>query len=114
VTNSPDVSVLDNQIVNSSNGILGHQARGYPDGAFGRNELRNLLVQGNTIVMPRGQTGIAENIGTSAVFVSWNNRFAGNRYILATNPAPFFWMGQNLDERQWQAYGSGANDSYGR
>jgi parallel beta-helix repeat protein len=114
VTNSPDVSVLQNTVVNSLNGIVGHQARNYADGRYGRNELRNLLVQGNTIVSPRGQTGIAENAGTSAVFVSWNNRFTANQYVLGPNRLPFFWMGLSVDERQWQAYGQGANESYTR
>jgi len=114
VSNSPDVSVIDNTVVNSLNGIVGHQAASYPDGRYGKNELRNLVVQGNTIVMPRGQSGVVENVGMTAVYVSWNNRFGSNRYILGGNPTPFFWMGQNLDERQWQAYGQGVNESYAR
>jgi parallel beta-helix repeat protein len=114
VTNSPDVSVLGNTVVNSLNGIIGLQAASYYDGQYGKNELRNLLVQGNTIVMPRGQSGIAENIGTSAVFVSWNNRFTGNQHVVRGNNAPFFWMGQSIDERQWQSYGQGTSDSFAR
>ena len=105
VTNSPDVSVIGNTVVNSLNGIIGLQAAGYYDGPYGKNELRNLLVQGNTIVMQRGQTGIAENIGSSAVFLSWNNRFEGNQYQLHTIPKPFYWMSLSLDEVEWQAYG---------
>ena len=114
VTNSPDVSVLDNTVVNSLNGIVGHHAASYPDGRYGKNELRNLLVQGNTIVMPRGQSGVAENAGATAVYVMWNNRFTNNRYVLGFNRTPFSWMGQNLDERQWQAYGQGLNELYER
>jgi parallel beta-helix repeat protein len=105
VTNSPDVFVIGNTVVNSLNGIIGLQAAGYYDGLYGKNELRNLLVQGNTIVMQRGQTGIAENIGSSAVFLSWNNRFEGNQYHLHTIPKPFHWMSQSLDEVEWQAFG---------
>jgi parallel beta-helix repeat protein len=114
VTNSPDVSVIENTVVNSLNGIIGLQADGYEDGPYGPNELRNLLVQGNTVVMPRGQTGIAENIGSNTIFLSWNNRFVGNRYELAANATPFYWMGRNLDERQWQSFGVGATDSFVR
>ena len=105
VTNSPDVTVTGNTVVNSLNGIIGLQAGSYKDGPYGKSELRNLLVQGNTIVMPKGQSGLAENIGTNAVFVSWNNRFVSNRYQLFRNDRPFSWMGLNLDEGQWQAYG---------
>ena len=112
VTNSPNVSVIENTVVNSLNGIIGLQAAGYPDGPYGKNELRNLLVQGNTIVMPAGQTGIAHNVGSNDVFVSWNNRFVGNRYELKTNATPFRWMLRQLDEWQWQAFGQGVNDTY--
>ena len=114
VTNSPDVSVIDNTVTNSLNGIVGQQATGYADGPYGANELRNLLVQGNTIVMPRGQTGIVDNIGTNAPYVQWNNRFEGNHYVLGDNASPFRWMSLNLDEKQWQAYGHRTEASFGR
>jgi parallel beta-helix repeat protein len=114
VTNSPDVSVIGNTVVNSLNGIMGHQAASYSHGSYGRNELRNLLVEGNTIVMPRGQSGIVHNVGANDVYVSWNNRFVRNRYVLGQNASPFFWMGRSVDERAWQAYGQGANESYTR
>ena len=106
VTNSPDVSVLDNTIVNSLNGIIGQNAAGYADGAYGKNELRNFLVQGNTVTMPKGQSGIVENSNGNVVFVSWNNRFVSNNYDVRGNSTPFQWMGRNLDERQWQAFGN--------
>lgn len=105
VTNSPDVSVLGNTVVNSLNGIIGQNADDYRDGPYGKSELRNFLVQGNTVVMPKGQSGIVENINSNVVFVSWNNRFTGNQYDLKGNATPFQWMGRNLDERQWQAFG---------
>ena len=92
VTNSPDVSVLDNLVINSHNGIIGLQANDYKDGPYGPSELRNLLVQNNTIVMPSGQSGIMQNTGRNDVFTAWNNRFVGNHYDLSGNPAPFRWM----------------------
>jgi parallel beta-helix repeat protein len=114
VTNSPDVSVLNNTVVNSLNGIIGLQAAGYADGAYGANELRNLLVQGNSVVMMKGQTGIAQNIGTNAVYVSWNNVFKSNSYVLGTNPSPFYWMGLSVSESQWLAYGAGVLETFAR
>jgi nitrous oxidase accessory protein NosD len=114
ISNSPDVSVLNNTVVNSLNGIIGLQAKSYRDSAYTKAQLRNLLVQGNRIVMPRGQTGIAEDSGSAEVFTSWNNRFVGNRFELLDNAAPFAWMGRDLDERQWQAYGQGTNDQFAR
>jgi parallel beta-helix repeat protein len=114
VSNSPDVSVVDNAVVNSLNGIIGLQAEAYSDGPYGKSQLRNFLVQGNTIVMPRGQTGITQNIGNNDVFTRWNNRFFDNRYELLSNKTPFAWMGRQLDERQWQEYGQGTNDVFTR
>jgi len=114
VTNSPNVSVVGNTVINSLNGIIGLQADDYEDGPYGPNQLRNLLVQGNTIVMPKGQTGIAENINSNVVFVSWNNQFIANRYTIQGNARPFAWMGLNLTEAQWRSYGQGLNEAYSR
>jgi len=111
VTNSPDVSVLENTVVNSLNGIIGQNADDYNDGPYGESELRNFLVQGNTVVMPRGQSGIVENINSNVVFVSWNNRYVGNNYDVRGNATPFQWMGRSLDERQWQALGNDTTSS---
>ena len=99
ITNSADVSVINNTVVNSHNGIIGLQAKGYRDGAFGKTELRNLLVQRNTIVMPTGQSGIMQNTGSDAVFTSWNNRFVGNEYDVSGNPAPFRWLNGSAPPR---------------
>ena len=114
VTNSPDVSVIENTVTNSLNGIVGQQAEGYDDGPYGASELRNLLVRGNVVVMPRGQTGIVQNIGSNSPYVHWRNRFVENHYVLQVNATPFRWMGLNLDERRWQAYGHGSDGPFGR
>ena len=103
VTNSPNVSVIGNTVVDSLNGIIGLQAESYEHGPYGSSELRNLLVKGNVIVMRRGQSGIAQNIGSDAVFTSWNNRFVDNRFELHTNRRPFRWNGADLDEQGWEA-----------
>ena len=99
ITNSPEVSVVGNVVINSHNGIIGLQAKGYRDGPYGKSELRNLLMQGNTIVMPSGQTGIMQNTGSNEVFTSWNNRFLDNRYEVSGNPAPFLWNGGSIPPR---------------
>ena len=109
VTNSPDVSVIGNTVVNSLNGIIGLQASSYYNGPYGASELRNLLVQDNIVIMSRGQTGIAQNIGNTAVFDGWNNRFSGNRYELTGIATPFYWKGRNLSALEWKA-GPGSGD----
>jgi parallel beta-helix repeat protein len=113
VTNSPDVSVLDNTVVKSLNGIVGQQASGYPTGRYGASELRNLLVRGNTIVMTKGQTGIVRNVSGDAVYESWNNRFEDNRYEIGENAKPFYWKGRGMTESEWKA-GPGATDTFVR
>jgi parallel beta-helix repeat protein len=112
ITNSPDVSVTDNTVVNSLNGIIGLHAADYYHGKYGPSELRNLLVQGNTIVMPRGQSGIAANTGGDAVYDSWNNRFVNNR-IQTSTATPFQWKGRNMTEAEWKA-GPGRTDTVTR
>jgi parallel beta-helix repeat protein len=109
VTNSPDVTVVNNTVTNSLNGIIGLQADGYYHGKYGNNELRNFVVQNNTVVMPKGQTGIASTEG-NAVYDSWNNRFSGNTYTASTT-TPFQWKGSNLTPPQWKA-GPGSADSF--
>lgn len=109
VTNSPDVSVLNNTVVNSLNGIIGLQASGYYHGNYGNSELRNFLVQGNKVTMAKGQTGIASNDGNS-VYDSWNNRFVGNSYTTSTS-TPFQWKGSNLTVAEWKA-GPGKADLF--
>src|ERR1041384_2773493 len=99
VTNSPDVSGIDKVVVNSHSGTIGLQASGYKDGPYGKAQLRNLLVQGNTIVAPTGQSGITQNTGSNEVFTSWNNRFVNNRYDVSGNPTPFRWMNGSAPPR---------------
>ena len=111
VTNSPDVSVISNTVVNSHNGIIGLQASSYYNGPYGASELRNLLVQNNTIIMSKGQTGIAENINNKAVFDGWNNRFTGNSYQLGSIAKPFYWKGTSLTAAEWKA-GAGALENW--
>jgi parallel beta-helix repeat protein len=110
ITNSPDVSVLNNTVSSSLNGIIGLNADGYYDGKYGASVLKNLLVQGNTVIMPKGQTGIAANAGGDAPYDSWNNRFVGNTYQTGT-ATPFQWKGSNLTPAQWKA-GPGSADSF--
>jgi parallel beta-helix repeat protein len=109
VTNSPDVTVVNNTVTNSLNGIIGLQADGYYHGKYGNSELRNFLVQNNTVVMPKGQTGIASTSG-NAVYDTWNNRFSGNTYT-TSGSTPFQWKGSNLTAAQWKA-GPGSADSF--
>jgi hypothetical protein len=99
VTNSPNVTVKDNVIVNSHNGFVGQKASGYTQ------DLLNLLVQNNTITMLTGATGIVAETGDP--FTSGNNRFVGNHYILYGNSStPFRWQGNDFSIAAWQTAGN--------
>jgi parallel beta-helix repeat protein len=109
VINSPNVVVTGNRLKGNADGIGGIQ--GERDGLKPENcqlELRDLLVEGNTIDMADGYTGIVTN-QTGAVFTSWGNRFRNNDYELSPSNGEFFrWSnGSHLTLKEWKAAGQG-------
>lgn len=112
VSNSPDVEVAHNTLIDNADGIAGMQATGYPSsGAYGPYQLRNLWVHDNTVVMSHGRNGIATN-GGDAVFDSWNNRFDRNRYTLKSDPDAFAWKNGTRDPGEWQGYSQDPNGTF--
>lgn len=107
VTNSPDVTVADNVIVNSHNGIVGAHASGYTPG----RDLVNLLIKNNTVDMFKGQSGIVADAG-DPFSLAWNNRFATNRYVIVGNATPFRWDGKHMTRSEWQTAGNDADGSF--
>jgi hypothetical protein len=106
VTNSADVQVYGNTVVDCMNGIAGMQAkRGNNPKTGASYELRNLDVHNNVITQ---KSGIAAGIVAAPefgkrVFESWNNRFADNIYHLAAGHIRYFaWLGADLNLRQWK------------
>ena len=113
VTNSPNVEIANNTVATAPTGVGIMQAAGYVNGPYGANNVVNLNVHDNTISMTTGRTGIVQNVGSSAVFTSWNNRFTNNHYTLSP-AAPFAWADGNRTEAQWKGYGQDVNGTFSR
>jgi parallel beta-helix repeat protein len=108
VTNSPDVEVAGNTVLDNANGITAMQASGYPADVEGRGSLvvQNLWVHNNVVRMSVGQTGLAQNVGDASYFTGRGNRFQGNAYTLGTRTGYFAWADRTqLTESQWTNYG---------
>jgi len=106
VTNSPDVEVYGNTVLDNMNGIGIMETSGYPDGPYGPLHVTNLNVHDNTVRMQTGTTGLDQNTGDNSVFTSRNNRFVNNTYVLGPNAGYFAWNGRfGLSFAAWQGYG---------
>lgn len=102
---SSDVVVLNNDVAGNADGIAGiQQDRG--TGAFGPYLLQNLTIEGNTISMDEGQTGVVADTGDDEIFVDRNLTFGTNTYVDVVG-LRFAWAGQLLDEQGWRATGQG-------
>ena len=104
---SRDVEVYGNTVEDNYNGITAsHTSRG--SGSQGVYEVRNLWVHDNTIRSLRGFTGVVQNVGSTAVFSSLNNRFDRNKYTLAAGTY-FEWMNGGRTWGAWRGYGQDVN-----
>ncbi len=103
VAASRDVEVYENRVFDNADGIAGiQQERG--EGPDGPRLLQNLSVYNNTVRTELGQTGVVEDIGSSAVFTERNLVFTANTYVDALGDR-FAWGGQSLDREGWLAVG---------
>lgn len=116
VSNSPDVEIYGNTVLDNANGITAMQASGYPaDEGFGPLVVQNLYVHDNTVRMLVGNTGIAQNVGDATVFSGRNNRFVNNRYTLGANAGYFAWQDRfGLTESAWKGYGQDLTGTFTR
>jgi parallel beta-helix repeat protein len=114
LANSSDVEIYGNTVTGNRQGITAyHQLRGvtpYEDSLpkpYGPWNTRNNFIHDNVISMTVGLTGMAQNVDLSLdMFSLWNNRFAGNRYVIAAADAqPFAWNNGPLTPAQWVAAG---------
>lgn len=113
VVASPNVEVTDNIVRDNGDGITALQEdRGR--GPRGPYVVENLLVRGNDVRMPRGATGLVQAAGAAQSLAGRNNRFEGNRYHLAGNATPFYWLGAARTEAQWRGYGQDAGGTFTR
>jgi hypothetical protein len=109
VVSSRNVEVYANTVEENAQGITGaDDHRG--TGIHGPWTVINLYVHDNAIVSTSlglgfGRTGLLDTAGTAAFSASSNNRFEDNSYVLGQNSDYFLWMGSDLNESEWQAFG---------
>jgi len=103
VAASPEVEVFGNEVRGNANGIAGiQQERG--SGDFGPHLLSSLYVHDNIIELGDGGIGIVEDVGDSAVFTDYDNRFNRNIYEGPVGRA-YRWDGNQLDRAGWVGAG---------
>jgi parallel beta-helix repeat protein len=100
---SSNVEVYENTLSGNANGIAGvQQDRG--EGRNGPRLLDNLNVHHNTMNLGDGRVGIVEDVGDSAVFDEFDNRFESNIYIEASGRR-YIWNNRRMDRSGWNAEG---------
>jgi parallel beta-helix repeat protein len=107
VSNSPDVQVYGNTVVNNANGIgLEHWDHGNR-GAVTRcvPALKNVKVHDNTVVQKvGGASGLDAKIDRDKVWTSWGNQFYNNSYTLSDG-VKFRWQSDWVSYQQCKDYG---------
>lgn len=107
VNSSPNVTIEGNYLRGNYQGVIGVQVQrsGSSTGEYGPHELASLRVRGNTIEMPRGQSGIAVagTIEQPERFFAAAS-FEGNVYLLGDQLHPFR-LGQSLTVEEWRSFG---------
>ncbi len=113
VAASPGVEIYENTVDDNADGIVAVQQR-RGSGARGPYEVSNLWVHDNTVVMVRGVTGLAQDIGDRSYFTSRNNRFDRNHYVLKSSGRHFTWIDSDRSESEWTAYGQDVHGTFSR
>jgi parallel beta-helix repeat protein len=108
VSSSSDVEVYGNTVTDNFQGIMALDSARV--GSAGRYYLRNLSVHDNTVTMKVGRTGIMQNAGDDEAFLSRNNRFARNRYVVGTNARYFTWLNSDRTQSEWVSFGQDSTD----
>jgi Right handed beta helix region len=112
VANSREVLVTGNAVDSNARGIMVtmvNRERG-PDG---RLETVNVVVRNNEIRMLDGTTGLVDETGNDAYYLSKGNRFEDNVYYLDGAGAPrFSWIGRQ-SAISWASWWAAGNDAGG-
>ena len=109
ISNSSNVTVTNNHVINCMSGIGGIlEARG--NGPNGLPYLiQNLNVNTNTITENGGTAAgiVAQATFDNSVYTSWNNHFQNNTFNLTNPSVPYFdWLGQAWTMATWNNYAS--------
>jgi hypothetical protein len=74
--------------------------------------VQNVTVHDNTVKMATGATGAVTDTGDNAIFLSSNNRFTNNTYVITGNARPFAWMNSYRTELEWKGFGQDLNSTF--
>ena len=105
IHDSQNAEIYGNTVENNYSGIGGIESnRG--SGKYGVYNLINLNVHDNTVVQPTGRAaGVAQVVGSNAVYSSQGNKFVHNTYDLGTTAKYFRWMNGDHTTPEWKGYG---------
>lgn len=106
IAGSSDVEVYGNTVTKCTNGIVGTQPQRELSPRGTPYLLQNLNVHDNIITQSQGVAAGVLRAGTlnDDVFLSRNNRFAGNQFHLGDADAKYFaWKGARLSYGEWKA-----------
>jgi hypothetical protein len=62
--------------------------------------------------MPKGLTGIVDDVGDRSCYTSRNNRFDRNSYQLGPGDLFFAWMNGERSESEWRRFGQDVNGTF--
>ncbi|MDH3605575.1 MAG: right-handed parallel beta-helix repeat-containing protein [Acidimicrobiia bacterium] len=105
ISSSSGVEIRGNTVVNNADGIGAVEQDRFETAKYGPHIIQNLYVHGNTVTMSDGLTGVAQDVGSTAVFTSRNNRFENNTYNLSGSGNWFEWDNRQMSFDAWRGYG---------
>jgi parallel beta-helix repeat protein len=106
IAGSQNVEIYGNEVVGNYNGIgVVQQDRG--SGQYGPWIVQNVSVHHNTVI-DSGMSGVAEDVGSDAVFDA-GNRFWANTYV---GDLEWEWDGREIGWSTWQSYGQDTDGTY--
>ena len=104
VATSANVEISGNTVTGNADGITAiHQRRADAPASYGEIGLANLSVHDNLVGENGGVTGIAQDVGSDAVYTDANNRFFANTF--SDDDARFYWFNNERSRSEWEAFG---------
>jgi hypothetical protein len=116
ISESPDVEVYGNTVVDNANGICAKQQVRGEEVWYGPHDQHNLYAHHNIVRMSKGGSGVAQDIAGGDVYFTAEkaNRFDYNTYHLGSLGYPFWWSNTLNNETAWRSAGQDLNGTFYR